>query len=341
MAVSADHTTIAGGHSNGHIFTWEIAKPTRPFLNIPPLGSHEMENRKHDGHVQGASVLHLGFLGTRHTALVSADVRGMGFSHLATRGLGVVGRSVKTTRILGRYPTDVTPAGRSRKPSSVLGLSILPLGNSPEKTDTMGLVAMLTPYLLVVVSTTPIAQTQFKAVRPKEVASETAITGCLSWYPAVKLKSVPGNPKSPPSSKARLVYVWSNVLTLLELSVVPKEDADDNRPPTLEFKPRSRFKCDEAIVAVQWVNRQVIAVLTVTQRLIILEDTSLRITETFDLMPKRILHRDLFSGQLRQLVDRLDEEGSTHPHVAEAYYNSFKVFKGRMFLLVRFSRHAT
>ncbi|KAI5798901.1 Golgi CORVET complex core vacuolar protein 8-domain-containing protein [Geopyxis carbonaria] len=338
LAVSADHTTIAGGHANGHIFTWELAKHTRPFLQIAPIPMYEMENRKADGHVEGVAVLHLGFLGTRHTALVSADDRGMAFSHLATRGLGAVGRMVKTTRILGRYPTDAGPTGRPRKPSSVLGLSFLPLGNSQERTDSMGLVAMLTPYLLVIVSTTPIAQTQYKTTRPKEVAVDSALSGCLAWYPAVKLKQKEfQKSKKPTSSKARLVYVWSNVLTLLELSIVDKDEPDDsNRPPTLEFRPKSRFRCDEAIVAVQWISRQIIGVLTVTQRLIILEDTALRITETFDLMPKHILHRDLFSRQLDRLVNRMDEEGSLHPHVADAFYNSFKAYKGRMFLLCNY-----
>ncbi|KAH0609014.1 uncharacterized protein H6S33_001242 [Morchella sextelata] len=335
MAISADHTTIAGGHSSGHIFTWELSKPSQPFLQIPPLPLSQLENRKADGHVEGVSVLHLGFLGTRHTALVSGDDRGMGFSHLATRGLGIVRRVVKTTRILGRYPLDIAPTGRPRKPSSVLGFSALPLGNSPQKTDTMGLVALLTPYLLVVVSTTPIAQTQHKAARPKEVASDSALSGCLAWYPFTKLKQAAIAPDAThPSSNARLVYSWSNVLTLLELSILESgEKEDPNRPPVLEFRPKSRFRCDEAIVAVQWINRQIIAVLTVTQRLIILEDIALRVTETFDLMPKQILHLDAFSTQLGPLVDRMDDESSMHPHVADAFYNSFKTYKGRMFLL--------
>jgi len=259
LAVSADHTTIVGGHANGHIFTWELAKPSSPFLKIPPLAPYQMEDRKEDGHVEGVSVLHLGFLGTRHTALVSADDKGMAFSHLATRGLGAVGRTVKTARILGRYPVDTVPTSRPRKPSSVLGLSVLPLGNSPERTDSMGLVAMLTPYLLVIVSTTPIAQTQHKAVRPKETANESALSGCLAWYPAVKLKHTPsGSSNKPASSKARLAYAWSNVLTLLELSTPEAEGPEDpNRPPTLEFHVQSRYKCEEAIVAVQWFSRQV------------------------------------------------------------------------------------
>lgn len=57
-------------------------------------------------------------------------------------------------------------------------------------------------------------------------------------------------------------------------------------------------------------------------------------TETFDLMPKQILHLDTFSAQLGPLVDRMDDEGSMHPHVADAFYNSFKTYKGRMFILV-------
>lgn len=57
-------------------------------------------------------------------------------------------------------------------------------------------------------------------------------------------------------------------------------------------------------------------------------------TETFDLMPKRIFHRDIFSDHLSSLTNRMDEEGSIHPNVAQAFYNSFRTYKGRAFLLV-------
>lgn len=259
LAVSADHTTIAGGHSQGHIFTWELAKPARPFLTIPPVSSVILEQRKVDGHIEGISVLHLGFLGTRHTALVSADGKGMAFSHLATRGFGALVRIVKTTRILGRYPFDIPASGRQRKPSSVLAFAALPLGNSVQATDSMGLCAILTPHLLVIISTTPVAQTQHKASRPKEVASDKALSGSLAWFPSVKLKESALDPNvEPKSSKARLAYSWSNVLTVLELSVVDPEPSEDPiRPPELQFRAKSRWECDEAIVAVQWISRQV------------------------------------------------------------------------------------
>jgi hypothetical protein len=213
----------------------------------------------------------------------------------------------------------------------VLAFAPLPLGNVERGTDTLGLTAMLTPYLLVIVSTTPVAQTQHKAARPKEVAAHSALSGCLAWFPAVKLKVK--DPKTGSDvSKVKLVYCWSNVLTVLDVDEVASPDKD--KPSSLSFKPRSRWKAEEAIVAVQWLSRSVLTVLTITQRLIILEDGSMRMTEAFDLVHKHIYHQDLFSKQLHTLVEQLDEDDpSMHGVVADAFYMSFKAYKSRMFLL--------
>ncbi|KAI4595789.1 Vacuolar protein sorting-associated protein 8 [Pestalotiopsis sp. 9143b] len=330
IAVSADHSTIAGGHANGNIFTWDTSRASRPFLSIPHLEPNQLQNRTVDGHVPEVAITHIGFLGTRHTALVSADDKGMAFSHLATRGTGALGRTVKTVRILGRYPYAPPPPGKPLKPSTVLAFAPLPLGNVDRATDTMGLTAMLTPYLLVIVSTTPIAQTQHKSARPKDVAPHSAMSGCLAWFPAVKLK-VPDPTTGSVMSKAKLVYCWSNVLTVLDVDEVPTEE---NKPPALKFKARNRWKCEEAIVAVQWLSRSVLTVLTISQRLIVLEDRSMRMTEAFDLIHKHIYHADLFSKQLHNLVEQLDEEDtSMHGVVADAFYMSLKAYKGRMFLM--------
>jgi vacuolar protein sorting-associated protein 8 len=330
LAISEDSTTIAVGHAEGHIFTWELAKPTRPFLHIPPLDAHPAQNRKSDGHLAGVPVIHVGFLGFRHTALVSADNRGMAFSHLATRGMGSVGRSVRTTRVLGRYPDILQRAQAVRKPSSVLAFSPLPFGNVEQATNTLGLVAMMTPYLLVIVSTTPIAQTQHKAARPKEIAAHSAMTAALAWFPALKLKS-----QDTTVSNTKLVYCWSNVLTVLEvLEVEQSEPAEKEKPLELSFKARSRWRSQEAIVAVQWLSRSVIAVLTITQQLIILEDVAMNASDSLDLVQRQIYHHDFFSQQLLRLVEQLDEEDSSmHGVVADAFYMSFRAYKGRLFVL--------
>lgn len=331
MAVSADHTTIAGGHANGDVFTWDTSRASRPFLTIPHLEETQEVDRNADGHVPNVAVIHLGFLGTRHTALVSADDHGMAFSHLATRGTGPLGRTVRTTRILGRYPNAPNPRGKPLKPSTVLAFAPLPYGNVERATDAVGLTAMLTPYLLVIVSTTPVAQTQHKSARPKDVPAHSAMTGCLAWFPAVKLK-VPDPVSGSDMSLVKLVYCWSNVLTVLDVEETAAEDKD--QPPSFKFLVRSRWTCEEAIVAVQWLSRSVLTVLTISQRLIVLEDKSMRMTEAFDLMGRHIYHGDLFSKRLHRLVEQLDEtDVSMHGVVADAFYMSFKAYKGRLFLL--------
>lgn len=333
ISISADHSTIAGGHASGSIFTWEVARPARPFLHIPPIDRSKTPDA--DGHTLDVAILHIGFLGMRHTALTSADDKGMAFSHLASRGLGVVARTVKTTRILGRYQDKKSEAIRHRKPSSVLAFSPLPLGNAEHVADSMGLVAMLTPYLLVVVSTTPIAQTQYKAPRPKEVAAHGAMSGALAWFPSVKLKAKDAV-TSESSSRVKLVYCWSNILTVLELvETEPSASNGKDEPPSLQFRPRSRWKSDEAIVGVQWLGRSVMAVLTITQQLVIIEDPSMVVTDSSDLIQKHIYHADLFSPQLNNLVDQLEDEevAAMHGVVADAFYMSFRAYKGRLFLL--------
>ena len=333
ISISADHSTIAAGHGSGSIFTWEVARPAKPFLHIPPIDRGRTPNA--DGHILDVAILHIGFLGMRHTALASADDKGMAFSHLATRGMGVVARSVKTTRILGRYPDRASNADRQRKPSSVLAFSPLPLGNAEHAADSLGLVAMLTPYLLVVVSTTPIAQTQYKTPRPKEVAAHGAMTAALAWFPSVKLK-IKDPTTLETSSRVKLVYCWSNVLTVLDVvEVEPSASRMKDEPPSLQFKPRSRWKAEEAIVSVQWLSRSVLAVLTITQQLVILEDNSMMVTDSSDLIQKHIYHADLFSEQLNQLVDQLEDEevAAMHGVVADAFYMSFRAYKGRLFLL--------
>jgi len=257
----------------------------------------------------------------------------MAFSHLATRGLGAIARSVKITRILGRYPLSAKSAEKPRKPSSVLAFAPLPLGNVEHPTDNMGLTALLTPYLLVIVSTTPLAQTQHKAQRPKDVAPHGALSGCLAWFPAVKLKNASSDPNKA-VSKTKLVYCWSNVLTILDVDAIVAPPTEKEKPTELKFKPRSRWKAEEAIVAVQWLSRSVLGVLTISQRLVILEDNTLRMTDSFDLLQKHIYHSDLFSRQLRPVIEQLDEEdNSMHGVVADAFYMSFRAYKGRLFLL--------
>ena len=334
VAISASHMAVAGGHSSGHIMIWELEKPKTPFLHIPPVTLAEVADESMSGHLSDSAILHVGFLGTRHSATVSADDRGLSFSHLASRGLGSLRRSVTTTRILGRYPQTNNATTRTGKASSVLALAPLPLGNVERSTDSLGLTAMLTPYLLVIVSTTPIAQTQHKAPRPKELAPHSALSGCLAWFPAVKLKSV-GEGTAQPVSRSKLVYCWSNIVTILEI-----DESDDanmqgkEASSALRFHARSRWKSSEAVVAVQWLSRSILGILTISQQLLILEDDTMRVTDSVDLLQKHLYHEDLFSRQLQPVVDRLDHDDiNMHGVIADAFYMSLRAYKSRLFAL--------
>lgn len=279
------------------------------------------------------AILHVGFLGTRRTALVAADDSGMAFSHLATRGLGAVARTVKSTRILGRYPSITPTTTAARKSTSVLACAPLPLGNVDQPTDDMGLTALLTPYLLVIVSTTPVAQTHFKTPRSKVISAHSPMTGCLAWFPAVKVKSNRSDTDDGTSS-TKLVYCWSNLLQILEVEAELNEHDGDSKRPSLIFQHQRQWKSEEAIVAVQWISRSVLAVLTITQRLIILDDYKLEMSDSADLNPRHIYHRDLFSRQLESLVSTPEQaDESLHGVVPDAYSMSFKAYKGRLFLL--------
>jgi len=195
----------------------------------------------------------------------------------------------------------------------------------------MGLTALLTPYLLVIVSTTPVAETQHKSSRPKELAPHSALSGCLAWFPAVKLKASADSSQQG-VSRTKLVYCWSNVMTVLDIDVHPAAEKD--KPPNLNFQARNRWTSEEAITAVQWLSRSVIGVLTISQRLLILEDGSMRVTDSFDLIHKHIFHQDLFSRQLHRAVEQLDEsDTSMHGVVADGFHMSFRAYKGRLFVL--------
>lgn len=328
IALSADQLMIAGGHASGAIFTWEIARPSKPDLQIPPIGRSSLATRTADGHVSGNPVLHLDFLGMYRTALVSADSTGMAFSHVASRGLGIGVRNVKSTRLLGRYPVlQSAPLNPPPKPSAVLAFASLALSSVEQATDDMGLVAILTPHLLVVVSTIPIAQTQHKAARPKEATIQPMLTGALAWFPAVKNKGL-----SAGLSKASLAYSWSQSLELVELHVHAVDQKETPKPPELSFVLQGHWKSEEAIVALQWLNRSVLVVLTASQRLIIL-DKSLKVADSLDLIPRHIYHQSLFFEQLQPLADFREEAGAPLRVVPDAYYMSFKAYKGRLFVL--------
>jgi hypothetical protein len=270
LAFSSDHTFIAVGHDTGHILLFDLARPATPARHVPPVEAAAVRAGRKEGHLVGSRILHLGFVGARHTAIVSADEHGLSFFHALGKILGV--SSNDTLRILGRYPdvppspaekdaADETPDVPSPRPppsrrSIVLAMAPLPLGPSAHFADQFQFVALLTPAKLVVVGLKPTARTWYRRLAPvpdrsspdaaplsgatsplgtappDAAAAETVVSGVLAWFPAAPTSA--SAPSSVPSGETEpvLAYSFGRQLFFLRLAKIRVADRSAGREPT-------------------------------------------------------------------------------------------------------------
>ncbi|GAA6032432.1 hypothetical protein JCM8097_008172 [Rhodosporidiobolus ruineniae] len=115
VAVSQDHTFVAVGHENGAIHLYSLLKPAQPARSVPPVALTEVLAGRKEGHLVGSKILHLGFVGARHTAIVSSDDQGLAFYHALGKVLMLA--STDIIRMLGRYPDSApTPTSTPSRP---------------------------------------------------------------------------------------------------------------------------------------------------------------------------------------------------------------------------------
>ncbi|BGP48823.1 hypothetical protein JCM10450v2_004699 [Rhodotorula kratochvilovae] len=115
VAVSQDHTFVAVGHETGHIHLYALVKPSQPARSVPPVALPQVLAGRKEGHLVGSKILHLGFVGARHTAIVSSDDKGLAFYHSLGKVLMLA--STDIIRMLGQYP-DAASALAAPPPSS-------------------------------------------------------------------------------------------------------------------------------------------------------------------------------------------------------------------------------
>ncbi|SAM00021.1 hypothetical protein, partial, partial [Absidia glauca] len=187
---------------------------------------------------------HVGFIGIKKSEIVSGDDQGMAFYHVLYKVVMV--NAVVTTRILGRYQnlslpsspssssstaaaaattlqpslsrmgsssslldSGTTPFNKPRRPSTVFAMQALPLGQFAHPAENFGLVALLTPYKMIIVGLKPSCQTKFKFLKPKLMLPTPMeqqpsgdenppsnhhlksdlhenLSGCLAWLPVTK-----------------------------------------------------------------------------------------------------------------------------------------------------------
>ncbi|KAI8979992.1 Golgi CORVET complex core vacuolar protein 8-domain-containing protein [Pilobolus umbonatus] len=409
LAISADHTTIACGHSQGYIVVWDIRKPSHPIRTINPISpsqvagvisSPQQQVLRKEGHVKGTSILHVGFVGVKKSVIVSGDDQGMAFYHVLYKMILVNG--VDTIRILGRYQNlSITPEiqraqnvaanarmrlqspaviTKPRRPSTVFAMQPLPLGQIPHPAENFGLVALLTPYKMIIVGLKPTTQTQYKFLKPKTShvtpvnridgkdctkANVENLSGCLAWLPVLKSRPTMSKESSKdtmPASDPMLAFSWGNHLFIIHVSAektgenssqTTNKFSRPTRPPltkstkrslSLEFVRMGEWKCREAIVGIQWINKQILILFTANEEMILFDPKNMQETQHTSLRNKQLVYHDWFNAPLKDLVmDAANNMTVSHPGysasesslktVEMAYFGSIKGYKGKLFLL--------
>ncbi|KAH8913708.1 hypothetical protein BT69DRAFT_1358904 [Atractiella rhizophila] len=367
LAISADHTFVCAGHSSGYIHLYDIAGPT-PVLarTVPPLKyTPAVLAGFKEGHLASSQITHVGFVGLRHTAIVSSDVRGLTFYHALGKVLGLDSRDV--VRLLGKYPLPEGHIGErgkktwwdrgssrdkelplpeitGRKPTTTLDMQPLPLGSQKHWTDDYKLVAILGTTKLVIVGLKPEARTWWRYLLP-EHPEETADSkvwesvGVLAWFPSFLSEMSDTIGSDQVEAGPILAWTWGKLLRFATIDgpthisnkstskVQDVINGGTKGDTEMTFRVCGEWNCDENILAIQWWNNKTVILLTATYLSI------------FDRNSSTIIGRELIdtssfiSQNLSHSALKLYSSGEK---LSRSFSRSVKVFKSKVFLLTSY-----
>ena len=287
LALSHDHTFVAAGHITGHIRLFDLSKPHVPARSVPPTTLVAVASGRKEGHLQGTRIVNVGFVGGRHTAIISADHTGLAFYHSLGKALFFEASDV--LRILGKYPNEehVIPGHppihrrRARRTNTILAMAPLPLGTVPHPTDVYNVTALLTAAKLVIVGLKPSPKTWYRKHRDEadDHMGKAKFRAALAWFPSIapnapsgdhaKLKSGKDNNAkegSSPPTTPMLVYSWGPTIQLLLVSELKTREKFTNertgKDKTVEvgrlvFEEKAHWRAGDNVHAVQWLNVKV------------------------------------------------------------------------------------
>ncbi|KAG0275322.1 Vacuolar protein sorting-associated protein 8 [Linnemannia exigua] len=362
IAISSDNTYMAAGHSLGSVIVWNVSKPNAPSRIIPPIAKDVAISGRKLGHIRGSAVLNVGFVGIKRAEVVSADDQGMSFHHLLYKVMMV--NAVETTRLLGKYPTpkfqrgyEVRGAVGAPRQSTVFGMGVLPYGQIPHPADNAGLVALLTPFKMLIVCVKPQPQTLFKFVRPKELQSRegessAVISGNLAWFPAAKSQRGQGQDNEVVETNPMLAFSWNRHLYIFQVLKSSGQSQDsgsmarlspdrkavpeaNGKGPKLDFVKIGDWICREGIVGIQWVRPQILLLLTNTEDIIVFDPKLMCETERCSGRSLQIVYHDWFRDVAKvhrppAAIASVDAK----PIMGDmSYNNSWRVHKGKLFVL--------
>ncbi|KAJ1026453.1 hypothetical protein NDA13_003833 [Ustilago tritici] len=372
LALSSDHSFLGVGHASGNIFLYDLSNPRRAARHVPPVPLSSVKAGKKEGHLSGSAIVHIGFIGLRHTAVVTADNKGLAFYHALGKILGV--SSNDTLRLLGKYPQyeheDELGLSGGKKRNTIFQLSPLPLGSRPHAADETTFVAMITPAKMVLVGLKPSPKTWYRKVhkqpaKEKTVASvvtegpETQEPGCLAWYPA----STEVDGRRTRQTNPILAFSFGPTLHLVRLVMrkveqrpEPKTARGGNAAATsvvteevdlVELTGEDGIEEPDHIVALQWFSPDLL-MLTTRSGLALFDCRAGKVTERMRggsasaILAKSVEQRYYDAVLLGKPFDPRAETQDEHPTSVEslaarswALNHSVRISKGRSFFLTK------
>jgi WD40 repeat protein len=217
VSISPDSTWVGVGHATGEIYLYDLATPGKAARQVRPVTMQQVMSGRKEGHLN-SKILHIGFVGARHTSIVTGDEHGRAFWWSLGRIMGVESNDV--IRMLGSY----------QKQSSLFAMAPLPIG--PHGTDQYSLSALLTPSKLVIVGLKP-AKTWYRKMRDVPHLN----VGATAWLSAKEEGSDPV-----------LAYSWGRTLRFLKVI------ASDQTP---DFVLGQQWTAPSPISAMSWYDPNV------------------------------------------------------------------------------------
>ena len=248
VTLSPDNTYVAVGHATGNIHLYDLSRPAKPARTALAVTLQQVQSGQKEGHLQGSKVLHVAFVGNRHTSIVSGDDQGRAFWWSLGKVIGVESNDV--VRMLGSYPEYLPDSNGEhggvplKRSSTLYSVSPLPDTGAPDLGNDYSFTALLTPSKLVIVGMKPTARTWYRKTRQSTGNNDGSI-GCAEW-------------SSTGFSGARLLaYSWGKCLRLLRLLLKPHDDASKppRQPP--DFVESAMYTAADPILGLQWYDGKV------------------------------------------------------------------------------------
>ncbi|KAK4684678.1 vacuolar protein sorting-associated protein 8, partial [Tremellales sp. Uapishka_1] len=343
VTISPDQTYIAVGHATGNIHLYDLKNPSKSARTAAAVTLPQVLSGRKEGHLQQCRILHIGFVGVRHTSIVSGDEEGRAFWWSLGKVMGVESNDV--VRMLGSYP-EKDASAKPKRPTTLFAVLPLPLGEKSHSTDTFSLSALLTPVKLVIVGMRPSPKTWFRKMRENSGGDLGGLVGCAAWLRSgeVEDQTEKANGNEVPVSDPVLAYSWGSSVRFLRVRTTVDQGeetpgAKDDLIP--EFVQGKKYEAPHAVKALLWYDSNVgdeskrvtmidgnqhVLLITVSE-IILLDVRTMLPVETTPLQTRLLTSQDNYAG--------LGARRARVEAVPESLGGSVRTYRGKLFLLTK------